>query len=123
MKKRTLWLVPIGLIAAGLVLVACGAAEEPAAEEPAAEEPAVEEPEAEEPEAEEPAVEKALAAVDLVMWSQDEPDIEAEVVAKFDAWAAENAPGSTLEIVHFETEDLRTEFQTAALAGTGPIDI
>ncbi len=58
--------------------------------------------------------------MELVMWSQDEPAIEEEVAAKFEAWAAENAPGSTLTITHYDTENLRTEFQTAALAGTGP---
>ncbi|MCC6906084.1 MAG: extracellular solute-binding protein [Anaerolineae bacterium] len=67
-----------------------------------------------------PAAEAPAAAVNLVMWSQDEPALEEAIVAKFDAWAAEHAPGSTLEVTHYDTENLRTEFQTAALAGTGP---
>jgi arabinogalactan oligomer/maltooligosaccharide transport system substrate-binding protein len=126
-NRRSLWtLLLIALVA--LLLAACGgaapaeeAAEAPAEEpaEEAAEEPMEEEPMAEEEPMEEEAMD-TLAAVDLVMWGQDEPAIEEEIISMFDAWAETNAPGSTLEVTHYDTENLRTEFQTAALAGTGP---
>ena len=41
----------------------------------------------------------------------------------FDKWAAKNAPGSTLTIVQKDNEALRTEFQQAALAGSGGPDM
>jgi arabinogalactan oligomer/maltooligosaccharide transport system substrate-binding protein len=134
-NRRSLWTLLLLVLVASLILAACAAPAEEATEEPAeepaeevAEEPAEEPAEeaAEEPAeevAEEPTEEEAMAtlpAVDLVMWSQDEPALEEEIVAMFDAWAETHAPGSTLEITHYDTENLRTEFQTAALAGTGP---
>ncbi len=112
--NRSLWVTMLFVLVASLILVACS----PAA--PVEEEPVDEAPAEEAAPVEEEPMEEEAAGVDLVMWSQDETAIEEEVVAMFDTWAAENAPGSTLEIVHYDTENLRTEFQTAALAGTGP---
>lgn len=63
-----------------------------------------------------------LAAVDLVMWSKENPEVMEAIglQAAFDAWAAENAPGSTLTIdASKDVEGIRTEMQTAALAGEG----
>jgi len=67
----------------------------------------------------------ALAKVDLVMWHQEgEPTMKSLGIQKiFDDWAAKNAPGSTLTLVAKDTEALRTEFQAAALAGSGGPDI
>ncbi len=71
-----------------------------------------------------PAKAQALPKVDLLMWHQEgEPVMKALGVQKiFDDWATKNAPGSTLTLVNKETEALRTEFQAAALAGSGGPD-
>jgi len=60
-------------------------------------------------------------AVDLIMWSKESDEFMAAIGFQeaFDAWAAENAPGSTLTIETKDVEALRTELQTAALAGEG----
>jgi arabinogalactan oligomer/maltooligosaccharide transport system substrate-binding protein len=61
----------------------------------------------------------AMGPYTLVLWSQD-GDTNNEVIAGlFEQWAAEFAPGSTLEIVQKETETLRNDLQTAGLAGSG----
>jgi maltose-binding protein MalE len=41
------------------------------------------------------------------------------LIDTFDAWAAENAPGSTLTYAIKDVEELRQELQSAALAGEG----
>jgi arabinogalactan oligomer/maltooligosaccharide transport system substrate-binding protein len=62
-----------------------------------------------------------LAAVDLVMWSKESPEFMEAIgfEAAFAAWADENAPGSTLTVETKDVEEVRTELQTAALAGEG----
>jgi arabinogalactan oligomer/maltooligosaccharide transport system substrate-binding protein len=62
-----------------------------------------------------------LPAVDLVMWSKESPEFMDTIgfQAAFDAWAAENAPGSTLTVETKDVEVLRTDLQAAALAGEG----
>jgi len=69
-------------------------------------------------------VSKQLPAVDLVMWTQESADFMTtiDIVGAFDAWAADYAPGSTLTVETKDTEQLRTELQTAALAGEGVPD-
>jgi arabinogalactan oligomer/maltooligosaccharide transport system substrate-binding protein len=66
-----------------------------------------------------------LPKVDLVMWHQEGEDVMKSLGIQkiFDDWAATNAPGSTLTLVQKETEALRTEFQAAALAGSGGPDL
>ena len=66
-----------------------------------------------------------LPKVDLVMWHQEGEDTMKSLGIQkiFDDWAAKNSPGSTLTLVAKDTENLRTEFQAAALAGSGGPDI
>jgi arabinogalactan oligomer / maltooligosaccharide transport system substrate-binding protein len=68
---------------------------------------------------------QGLPAVKLVMWTKETIEVmEALGVPKiFEDWAAKNAPGSTLELVNKEVETLRTDFQAAALAGSGAPDL
>jgi arabinogalactan oligomer/maltooligosaccharide transport system substrate-binding protein len=125
--KKKLFVVAVMMLAMAFVLAACAPATPaptiaaPATAAPATQAPAAatEAPMATEAPTEAPAA-QVMAPVDLVMWSQDQTNIEDTVMSMFQAWAATNAPGSTLTITHYETEDLRTNFQTAALAGTGP---
>jgi arabinogalactan oligomer / maltooligosaccharide transport system substrate-binding protein len=67
----------------------------------------------------------ALPKVDLVMWHQEGADVMNTLGIQkiFDDWAAKNAPGSTLKLVNKDTEVLRTDFQAAALAGSGAPDL
>lgn len=62
-----------------------------------------------------------LPAVDLLLWSKEAGTYHEDtaMVAAFDAWAAENAPGSTLTIEALDVEELRQNLQSAALAGEG----
>jgi len=68
---------------------------------------------------------QALPKVDLVMWHQEGEDVMKSLNLQniFDTWAKTNAPGSTLTLVAKDTEALRTEFQSSALAGSGGPDI
>src|SRR5450432_2136607 len=68
---------------------------------------------------------EALPKVDLVMWHQEGADVMNTLGIQkiFDGWAAKNAPGSTLKLVNKDTEVLRTDFQAAALAGSGAPDL
>ena len=61
--------------------------------------------------------------VNLVIWSQDGDVNNVVLAAQFEAWAAEFAPGSTLEVVQKETEVLRNDLLTAGLAGSGLPDL
>ncbi len=67
----------------------------------------------------------SLPKVDLVMWHQEGADVMTTLGIQkiFDDWAAKNAPGSTLKLVAKDTEVLRTDFQAAALAGSGGPDL
>ncbi|MBN8636060.1 MAG: extracellular solute-binding protein [Anaerolineae bacterium] len=65
----------------------------------------------------------AQDAVNLVVWSQDGDENNVVLQAQFEAWAAENAPGATIEIVQKETEVLRNDILTAGLAGSGLPDL
>lgn len=62
-----------------------------------------------------------LPAVDLLMWSKESETYHTDtaMIEAFDAWAAENAPGSTLTIEALDVEELRQNMQSAALAGEG----
>src|SRR5258706_14267655 len=65
-----------------------------------------------------------LPKVDLVLWHQEGDAMKGFGIQKlFDDWAAKNSPGSTLTLVAKDTEALRTEFQAAALAGSGGPDL
>lgn len=69
------------------------------------------------------AAQDALPAVDLVMWSQDGENNNDIFRGLFEEWAAEFAPGSTLDIQQIETEELRNQLLTAGLAGSGLPDM
>jgi arabinogalactan oligomer / maltooligosaccharide transport system substrate-binding protein len=62
-----------------------------------------------------------MEAVDLILWSKESPEFMESIGFEdaFEAWAEENAPGSTLTIETKDVEQLRTELQTVALAGEG----
>ena len=55
----------------------------------------------------------------VTIWEQMEP-AEQALLAEHIAVFEEEHPGVTVDVVHFETENLRNNFQTAALARTGP---
>ena len=71
------------------------------------------------------AITAQLPAVDLVLWSKDSDEyhVATDLIGTFDAWAAENAPGSTLSYEIMDVEALRQDFQSAALAGEGLPDL
>jgi arabinogalactan oligomer/maltooligosaccharide transport system substrate-binding protein len=116
--KKSLWSLSVLLFVVGMVLVSCGGtAPEPVAEQPAAEQPATEQPVAEEP-----ATEEAMETINIIMWTKEG---EADGGLQFNQALAEayNAahPGVTIEVVKKkDVEELREDFQTAALAGSSP---
>lgn len=55
----------------------------------------------------------------LTIWEQMEP-AEQDLLADHLDLFQERHPGVRVDVVHFETENLRNNFQTAALARTGP---
>lgn len=114
--KKQLWMGLSVMLLAALLLGACGT---PATEAPATEAPAPEEPVA----TEAPAPEQPPAPVPMTiqLWHQEG---EAENAAQFvqglaDAYTALH-PEITFEVTNKNTEVLREDFQTAALAGAPP---
>jgi len=69
------------------------------------------------------AAQDTMPAVTITIWSQEDPAPEAALQTEFQAWADKNAPGSTLEIVHKDTESERNDLLTACLAGSGLPDL
>lgn len=59
------------------------------------------------------------AALTLTLWEQMDPQ-EREVQKGQIAAYERDHPGMKIELSHYGTEDLRTQFQTAAIAGSGP---
>src|SRR6056297_576489 len=55
----------------------------------------------------------------LTIWEQMDP-AEQDMLEEHLGMFEEMHPGVRVDVVHFETENLRQNFQTAALAGTGP---
>ncbi len=55
----------------------------------------------------------------IFLWEQMDPKEQALLAEHIAFWEAAN-PGIVVEQVHYETEQLRTQFQNAALAGAGP---
>jgi arabinogalactan oligomer/maltooligosaccharide transport system substrate-binding protein len=64
-----------------------------------------------------------LPAVTIVIWSQEEAPREAVLTELFNQWAELRAPGSTLELVHKDNEQQRTDLLAAGLAGEGLPDL
>lgn len=124
--KKNLWLLVTVLVVVALVMAACGGggggaapAEKPAAETKATEEKAA----AEQPATEEAAKEApAAGAVKITMWTKEG---EADGALQFSQALAkaynEANPNVTVEVVKKkDVEELREDFQTAALAGSSP---
>jgi len=55
----------------------------------------------------------------IVIWEQKDPEEQTLLKKHLDAFMAKH-PGVKVSIVHFETDQLHSQFQTAALAGGGP---
>lgn len=105
MKKLSILLVALLLVS--LVFAGCQKTEEKPMTEP---EKNVTESKTEE---------KTSEPVTITLWEQMDPaaqDVFDEVAAAF----MDEYPHITVVREHYETEDLRTQFQTAALAGQGP---
>ena len=56
---------------------------------------------------------------ELVIWEQKDPVEQVVLNRQLDAYMASH-PGVTVSMVHFETDLLHSQFQTATLAGGGP---
>jgi arabinogalactan oligomer/maltooligosaccharide transport system substrate-binding protein len=69
------------------------------------------------------AAQDTMPAVTITIWSQEDPSRETVLQTEFQAWADEYAPGSTLDLVHKDTETQRNDVNTACLAGTGLPDL
>jgi len=122
MKKNLFALLTV-LVLASLVLSACGPAATPApapapTQPPAAQPtqaPAPTQPPA--PTAVPPT--KAPAAVKITMWTKEGGAQLDEVKALVNEFQSKN-PGITIDVVNYDVEKLRENFQTAVLAGTAP---
>ncbi|MBN8617429.1 MAG: extracellular solute-binding protein [Anaerolineae bacterium] len=64
-----------------------------------------------------------LEPVTITIWSQEDPLFEETLQSLFATWAETVAPGSTLELVHKDTETQRNDLLAAGLAGQGLPDI
>jgi len=56
---------------------------------------------------------------EITLWEQMEPAVRDIYLSLVDKFMAEN-PNISVQVVHYSTEDLRTQFQNASLAGQGP---
>ncbi len=56
---------------------------------------------------------------EIVIWEQKDPEEQVLLKRHLDAFMAQH-PGVAVSTVHFETDQLHSQFQTAALAGGGP---
>ena len=56
---------------------------------------------------------------EIVIWEQKDPVEQVVLNRQLDAYMASH-PGVTVSTVHFETDLLHSQFQTATLAGGGP---
>ncbi|MBN1884403.1 MAG: extracellular solute-binding protein [Candidatus Krumholzibacteriota bacterium] len=61
----------------------------------------------------------ADGTVEIVVWEQKDPEEQLLMRRQLDRYMADH-PGVTVSTVHFETDQLHSQFQTAALAGGGP---
>jgi len=69
------------------------------------------------------AAQDTLPAATIVIWSQEDPAREEALQELFATWAETVAPGSTLELVHKDTETQRNDLLAAGLAGEGLPDL
>jgi len=63
--------------------------------------------------------EAAKGKTEIVLWEQMEPAVRDMYLGLVDEFMAEN-PDVVVKVAHYSTEDLRTQFQNASLAGQGP---
>ena len=119
MKTHKMWKLFGLLLVAAFVLAACNGAATTEAPKP---EPVVTEAMDEPTEAApEPTDEPMMEDVELVLWTQkgEAEDAFQYVESLAEAYTAMH-PNVTFEVVNKETEVLREDFQTAALAGASP---
>lgn len=69
------------------------------------------------------AAQDALPATEITIWSQEDPGREEALQTLFAQWAETAAPGSTLNLVHKDTETQRNDLLAAGLAGEGLPDL
>lgn len=55
----------------------------------------------------------------ITLWEQMDPQERVVQAKQIEAYERDH-PGMKIELSHYSTEDLRTQFQTAAIAGSGP---
>ena len=115
-------------VIAGTLLAACGGAATPAPTQPPAAAPtqppaaAPTQPPAAQPTeapAAQPTEAPAAAPVKLTVWTKEggnQLDLAKAVIAD----CAKTIPGLTVDVANYDVEKLRENFQTSALAGTGP---
>ena len=63
--------------------------------------------------------EAAASKTEIVLWEQMEPAVRTMYLELVDEFMAAN-PDVVVKVAHYSTEDLRTQFQNASLAGQGP---
>jgi len=63
--------------------------------------------------------EAAASKTEIVLWEQMEPAVRTMYLELVDEFMAAN-PEVVVKVAHYSTEDLRTQFQNASLAGQGP---
>ncbi|UCF06170.1 MAG: extracellular solute-binding protein [bacterium] len=63
--------------------------------------------------------EKQKQPMEIVVWEQKDPEEQLLLRRHLDAFM-EKHPGLVISTLHFETDQLHSQFQTAALAGGGP---
>ncbi|GLI56096.1 maltose ABC transporter substrate-binding protein [Propionigenium maris DSM 9537] len=61
----------------------------------------------------------APSKTEIVLWEQMEPAVRTMYLELVDEFMAAN-PDVVVKVAHYSTEDLRTQFQNASLAGQGP---
>ena len=117
---KTRYSLVVLFVVAGMLLAACGGAATPPPTQPPAAAP-TQPPAAAptEPPAAAPTEPPAAEPVKLTMWSQDGGTAGEVIKSIVDECVAAD-PSIAVELVNYDTEKLRENFQTSALAGTGP---
>ncbi len=125
---KTRYSLVVLFVIAGTLLAACGGAATPAPTQPPAAAPTqppaaapTQPPAAQptEPPAAQPTEAPAAAPVKLTLWTKEggnQLDLAKAVIAD----CAKTIPGLTVDVANYDVEKLRENFQTSALAGTGP---
>jgi arabinogalactan oligomer/maltooligosaccharide transport system substrate-binding protein len=119
--KKTLLFLMLALMLLSLAACGGGGGEAAPTEAPAVEQPAAEQPAAEEPTAAPAAEEPMAGEIALTMWTQEgQSEGVFQYVEELAQRYKDDHPNVSIEVVNYETEDLREQFQTASLAGAAP---